>query len=91
MVSGGELYAGIGAFKTMLNVAKNIKDMSDATARNAAVMDLQERLLSAQIAQAEMVRRISQLEAEMRRMAEWEGEKERYELKQLPLECLSTP
>ena len=42
-----ELIAGLGLFKTMLDMAKGLKDISDAAVRNAAVIDLQEKILAA--------------------------------------------
>lgn len=77
----GELVAGLGAFAQMISIAKSIKDMSDATIRNAAVADLWEQILSAQARYAESVERISQLEKELSRFETWDAEKEKYELK----------
>ena len=84
MVSGSEIYAGLGAFKTMLDIAQTFRDLSDATARKAAVIELQEKIISAQSAQAMLIQRVSELEAEMARMEKWETEKQRYQLKSLP-------
>ena len=43
-----EVMTGLGAFKAALDVAKGLKDISDATVRNSAVIELQELILSAQ-------------------------------------------
>ncbi len=43
-----EIFAGLGAFKTMFDIAKGLKDINDAAARNAAVVELQEKILAAQ-------------------------------------------
>jgi hypothetical protein len=36
-----EVYAGIGAFKAMFDMAKGLKDIHDTTIRNGAIIDLQ--------------------------------------------------
>ena len=41
-----EVYAGISAFKSMLDIVKSIKDMNDVSARQRAVIELQEKILS---------------------------------------------
>lgn len=79
----GEIFAGIGAFKSMLDLAKSIKDMNDAAIRNGAVIDLQGQILSAQEAQAALVERIRTLEKEVADFETWEAEKQTYELKSL--------
>ena len=43
----GEVFAGIGALKTAFDIAKGLKDIDDATRRNAAVIELQEKILTA--------------------------------------------
>jgi Zn finger protein HypA/HybF involved in hydrogenase expression len=80
----GEMFAGLGAFKTMLDMAKALKDMNDATVRNGAVIELQEKILAAQAAQATLLERVGELETEVARLKAWDAEKQRYELKALP-------
>ena len=41
-----EIAAGLGAFKAMFDLAKGLKDISDATARNAVAIELQEGILN---------------------------------------------
>jgi hypothetical protein len=79
-----EIYASISAFKTMFDMAKGLKDINDAAIRNGAVIELQEQILSAQTAQAALIQQISELEKEVADLKTWEGEKERYELVELP-------
>ena len=79
----GEVFAGLGAFKAMFDMAKALKDINDATIRNGAVIELQEQILGAQVAQAALLERVSYLEAEMGRLEAWNAEKQRYELKRL--------
>jgi hypothetical protein len=76
----GELYAGIGAFKAMFDMAKSLKDINDATIRNAAIVELQEKILAAQTTQSELAQRVRELEEEVTRFDKWDTEKERYYL-----------
>lgn len=76
----GELYAGISSFKVMMDIAKGLKDLSDATARKAAVIELQEKILSAQDAQSSLVEKVRHLETEVTAFKNWETEKQRYVL-----------
>jgi hypothetical protein len=78
-----ELIAGLGLFKTAFDMAKGLKDISDATIRNAAVIELQEMILSAQQSQSTLIERVRELEKEMARMKNWETEKQRYDLKHI--------
>jgi len=78
-----EVFGGISAFKAMMDIAKAMKDMDSAAARNAAVIDLQEKIFTAQATQAELVARIGELEEQVRRFENWETEKDRYELHDL--------
>jgi uncharacterized protein YlxW (UPF0749 family) len=79
----GEVFAGSSALKSALDIAKGLKDIADATARNAAVIELQEQILSAQAAQFTLLERISGLEKEVASLKTWEADKQRYELKDL--------
>jgi hypothetical protein len=65
----GEVLAGSSALKTAFDIAKGLKDINDATLRNAAVIELQEKIIFAQAEQSALVERISDLEAEMVRFA----------------------
>lgn len=57
-----EVFAGLGAFKTMLDMAKALKDINDATIRNGAIIELQEKILTAREAQSALLERIGELE-----------------------------
>ena len=72
-----EVYAGLGAIKTAFDIAKGLKDIDDATRRNAAVIELQEKVLSAQQAQSALIDRIGELEKEVAGFEKWDAEKER--------------
>ncbi|MGO9398295.1 MAG: hypothetical protein ACLP19_10695 [Xanthobacteraceae bacterium] len=79
----GEVFAGLGALKTAFDIAKGLKDIDDATRRNAAVIELQEKILAAREAQSTLLDRVGELEAEVASFETWDTEKQRYELKQL--------
>jgi hypothetical protein len=76
----GEVFAGLSAIKTAFDIAKGLKDIDDATRRNAAIIELQKELLAAQATQSDLVQRIGKLEEEVHRFETWEVEKQRYEL-----------
>jgi hypothetical protein len=43
-----EVFGGIAALKSAFDIAKGLKDIDDRTHFNAAIIDLQEQILSAQ-------------------------------------------
>jgi hypothetical protein len=75
-----EVFAGLSAIKTAFDLAKGLKDIDDATRRNAAVIELQEKILAAREAQSTLLERISELEKKVASFEAWESEKQRYEL-----------
>ena len=77
-----ELISGLGLFKTMLDVAKGMKNMNDAVVRNAAVIELQEHILTAQEQQIALVQEIRELKERVAEMEKWDADKERYKLKE---------
>jgi hypothetical protein len=76
-----ELIAGLGAIKTAFDLAKGLKDIDDATRRNAAVIELQEKILAAQAAQSALVEQVGELEKQVAGFEAWEAQKQRYQLK----------
>ena len=78
-----ELIAGLGLFKSMLDAAKGLKNINDAAVRNAAVIELQGKILAAQEQQMALVERVGELEEEVARSKTWDTEKQRYHLAQL--------
>lgn len=84
-----EVYAGLSAIKTAFDMAKGLKDIHDAALRNTAVIELQEKILTAQQAQASLIERISDLEKEVAAFETWSAEKQRYELKDVGLGTLA--
>lgn len=82
----GEALAGLSALKTAFDLAKGLKDISDATIRNAAIIELQEKILSAQQTQSalvEKVEKVGDLEKEVGCLKDWEADKKRYQLTEL--------
>lgn len=77
----GEAVMGLSALNTAFNMAKGLKDIDNAVSRNAAIIELQENILSAQRAQAALIKRIDDLEKEVAGFETWETEKKRYYLK----------
>lgn len=75
-----EIYGGISAVKAAFDIAKGLKDIHDATLRNAAVIELQEKILSAQEMQAALIDRIRDLQKEVANFEAWEAEKQKYKL-----------
>lgn len=75
-----EIYAGISSFKVMLDIAKGLKDLSDASARYAAVIELQEKIFAAQEAQTSLIQKVGDLEKEVVQFKNWDAEKDRYKL-----------
>jgi hypothetical protein len=84
-----EVFAGIGALKTAFDIAKGLKDIDDTARRNAAVIELQEKILSAQSAQSDLVERVRELEKEVAAFETWDADKKRYELKDIGLGSLA--
>jgi hypothetical protein len=78
-----EVFGGLSAIKTAFDIAKGLKDIDDAARRNAAVIELQEKILTAQQTQASLIETVSGLEKEVAQLKAWEADKQRYELKAL--------
>ena len=76
-----EAAAGVGALKAAFDLAKGLKDLDDAARRNAAVIELQEKILGAQTAQAALIERIGELEKKVASFEAWDAQKQRYQLK----------
>lgn len=74
---------GLGAVKAAFDLAKSLKNINDATIRNGAVIELQEKILSAQEAQTALIQRVGDLEKEVANFEKWDAEKEKYELKEI--------
>jgi hypothetical protein len=84
-----EVYASIGAFKAMFEMARGLKDINDAATRNAAVIQLQEKILSVQAEQSAFMERIHVLERQVTDFELWQDDRHRYELKDLGWSALA--
>lgn len=84
MVAATGIIAGLGLFKTMLDTARGLKDMNDASIRNAASIQLQEQILAAQAAQADLMETVQNQRREIESFNKWEQERSRYVLEELP-------
>lgn len=78
-----EIYGGISAFKAMFDMAKGLKDLSNASDRNAAVIELQEKIFTAQQVHSALLERVGALEKRVAGFETWDAEKQRYELKEI--------
>jgi hypothetical protein len=76
-----EIFAGIGAFKQILETLRTLKDMNDQGVRSAAAIDLQQKILDAQQQQFALAQRNAELEAEIAAYESWDTEAKRYQLK----------
>lgn len=79
----GEAFAGLSAIKTAFDIAKGLKDIDDTARRNVAVIELQEKILTAQQTQSALIERVSELEKEVVRLKDWEADKKRYKLTEI--------
>jgi hypothetical protein len=77
----GEAFAGLSAIKTAFDIAKGLKDIDDVARRNAAVIELQEKILAAHQAQSALAEQVHDLETEVAALKAWDADKQRYELK----------
>src|ERR1700733_2995673 len=75
-----DILGGLGIFKALYDSAKAIKDINDATVRNAAVIELQEKILAARDAQSALLERVSELKKQVADFEKWESEKGNYEM-----------
>jgi hypothetical protein len=78
-----EVFAGLGAIKTAFDIAKGLKDIDDVARRNAAIIELQEKILTAQAAQAALVETVSELKKRVAELESWEADKQRYKLTEI--------
>jgi hypothetical protein len=79
----GGVFAGLSIFKSMYDTAKALKDMNDANIRNGAVIELQEKILSAQADQTELAETVGALKARVAELEAWDADKKRYKLTDL--------
>jgi len=75
-----EIIAGLGAIKTAFDLAKGLKEIDDATKRNAAVIELQQVILDAQQGQMALLEQVSLLKEQIEAMRANKDDLARYEL-----------
>jgi len=78
-----ETIAGLSSLKTAFDMAKALKDIDDRTRRNDAVIELQGKILGAQVAQAALIETAGELEKEVTALKAWDADKQRYKLTEL--------
>jgi len=64
----GGAFAGINAFKDALDIARGLIEIDDAARRNAAVIELQEKILSAQSVLFALIDEVAALKKEVTRL-----------------------
>jgi hypothetical protein len=77
-----EIFAGVSAFKTMLDTAKALTEMRDESTRLDASLNLRRQLSDAMEAYESLKSEKAALEAECVRLRDWTADKQRYELKE---------
>ena len=60
-----EIMTSMGLLKSIFDITKGLKDVSDATIRNAAIIEIQEKVIAAQQAQQTLIQHVSDLEKEV--------------------------
>src|SRR6266852_5484956 len=78
-----EIPMGITALKSAFDIAKGLKDIDNAARRNAAVIELQEKILAAQSAQTDLADIVGTLKSRVAELEAWNTDKQRYELKEI--------
>jgi hypothetical protein len=61
-------------------MAKALKNIDNAVALNAAVIELQEKILAGREAQTALLERVDDLEKQVAGFEQWDAEKEKYQL-----------
>lgn len=76
-----EIAEGYSALKAAFDIAKGLKDVHDQVKINAAVIDLQQKILEAQEAVSSARDRVSALEKELEKHTDWAAKSARYQLR----------
>jgi rubrerythrin len=78
-----EVFAGITAFKEMMEMARALKDLDNAMSRRDVIIALQEKIFAGNAAYSDLLQHKDELEKELMRLKDWEAEKARYALVEL--------
>ncbi|HEV7251691.1 MAG TPA: hypothetical protein VGN97_01125 [Mesorhizobium sp.] len=76
-----EIATGYSALKSAYEIARGLKDINDRVALNAAVIDLQEKILSAQESAAAAKQTLRELQDTIAAFENWSATAARYQLK----------
>ncbi|WP_206516962.1 hypothetical protein, partial [Mesorhizobium sp. M1A.F.Ca.IN.022.07.1.1] len=76
-----EIATGYGALKAAYEMAKGLKDIHDRVTLNAAIIELQEKILSAQEAASSAKDQLRELQAKVEAFEDWKAIAARYDLK----------
>ncbi|MER9032423.1 hypothetical protein [Mesorhizobium sp. M0674] len=76
-----EIATGYSALKAAYDLAKGLKDINDRVALNAAIIELQEKILSAQEAASSAKDKLRELQETVAEFEDWNATATRYQLK----------
>ncbi len=76
----GSIAGGIASLKAAKDIAESLIGLRDTAKFQAAVVELQSKILSAQSDQFALLERVRELEKKMAELEAWEAEKQRYAL-----------
>jgi hypothetical protein len=79
-----EILSGIGGLKAAFDIAQGLKNIDNTVRRNAAVIELSEKIIAAREAQSALLDRVGALEKEVAGFEAWEATKARYQLEKRP-------
>lgn len=77
------LKAAFDLTKTILDVAGSAKVRDQIIELQSKIIAAQSSAMEAQAAQAALIARVNELEAQLAKKEDWEGEKQRYELREI--------
>jgi hypothetical protein len=80
MVDISAISGGLTALKAAKDIAETLINLRDTAKFQAAVVELQGKILAAQSDQFTLLERVRELEAKMAQLEAWEAEKKRYAL-----------
>jgi hypothetical protein len=88
MVDISAIAGAMNSIRASFDIAKAMKDIHDASVIQSKVVDLTREIMNAQscaigaqLAQSAMVEEIAKLKKELASRADWDAQKERYQLK----------
>jgi hypothetical protein len=76
-----DIGAGYAALQAALGIAKGLKDINDQVKLNAAIIELQQKILEAQAATTDARQQLQEMEAQLFERKAWDATAARYVLK----------